>query len=295
MPATRMLFGHIWTPVDAAESILIAAARWLSELSFRDEASARTSLRTQVQFRDLTPTQYETALDWLKTKSLDPAHSAPEYSTRSPGARVLGAALEASAPAWLPDADSLVRDPGELPLDVVELGKRLAVHPDEIYDEVKRVWRKFTDTAQRALGAAGETALTQWLEVNVNARVLHVSEFDDTAGYDVALIAGGRIQARIEVKSTRREDSVVLFLSRNEIETMRERDNWCLQVVHLDASDGIRSLSWVTPETILAGEPQDGLLASWQSMKMILPSEVLQPGVAPPIEALLTRRYRSSQ
>lgn len=276
--------------MDAANSILIGAARWLHELSFRDEDGARLSLRTQPRFRDLTPTQYEIALDWLKSKNLYPVLRVSEDWTRGPGARVLGAAIGASTPPWLPDADSLIREPAELPIDIVELGEQLGLKPPEIYDEVKRVWRKFDDTAQRALGAAGETALMRWLEENVDARVLQVSEFDDTAGFDLALIVGERIEARIEVKATRREDSVVVFLSRNELETMRVHETWCLQVVHLDANDSIRFLSWIAPETILEGEPQDGRFATWQSMKMILPSQALRPGVAPQVEALLSRR-----
>lgn len=289
MQAMRKPFGPTWSPVDAANSILLGAARWLQELSVRDEDSARLSLRTQSRFRDLTPTQYEIALDWLRSKDLYPSSDIDESWNRTPGARVLGAAIEGREPSWLPDADSLIREPSDLPLDVVGLGQLLAMDPEEMYDEVHRVWRKFDDSAQRALGACGERAFMRWLENNVAARVVHVSDFDDTAGFDIALVVGGRVRARIEVKSTRREDSTVLFLSRNEIETMRRRSDWCLQVVHLDASDGFRFLSWVTPETILAGEPRDGPLATWQSMRMTLPASALQPGVPPPVEALLSR------
>ena len=285
----RRPYGHIWTMVDVANSILVGAARWLHELAFRDEDGARLSLRTQAGFRDLTPTQYEIALDWLRGSNLYPVREVSEDWTRSAGARVLGAAVGASTPPWLPDADSLIRTPSDLPIDIVELGKQLGLNHQQIFDEVRRVWRKFDDAAQRALGAAGEAALVRWLEENVDAKVIQVSLFDDTAGYDLALMIGQQTHARIEVKSTRREDSVIVFLSRNELDTMRANADWCLQVVHLNQDDSIRFLSWITPETIYAGEPRDGRLATWQSMKMTLPTHALRPGPAPPVEALLSR------
>ncbi|MCW3493898.1 DUF3883 domain-containing protein [Microbacterium sp. SSM24] len=200
---------------------------------------------------------------------------------------MLEAAIETTCPPWLPDADSLIRGPEDLPIDVALLGDQLGLDEREIFDEIARVWRKYDDSAQRALGAAGETALVHWLEENVSARVVQVSLFDDAAGFDVALIVGGRAQARVEVKATRRADSVKVFLSRNELDTMRVHSNWCLQVVHLNADDTIRYLSWIAPETLLAAEPRDGLWASWQSMKITLPAHELRSGTAPPIDALL--------
>ena len=274
--------------MDEANSILVGAARWLHELSFRDEDGARLSLRSQAGFKDLTPTQYEIALDWLRARDMYPVREVSADWTRSAAARVLGAAIAATTPPWLPDADSLIRSPSELPIDIVELGEQLGLNHQEAFDEVKRVWRKFDDTAQRALGAAGEAALVHWLEENVDAKVVQVSLFDDTAGYDLALMIGERTHARIEVKTTRREDSVIVFLSRNELDTMRANTGWCLQVVHLNPDDSIRFLSWITPETIHAGEPRDGRLATWQSMKMTLPTHALRPGPAPPVEALLS-------
>ena len=281
--------GPIWTAVDVANSILLGAARWLDELSVRDEDAARLSLRTQRHYRSLTPTQYETALDWLKLANLYPIDPS-EAALRSSGARVLGAAIAANAPPWLPDADSLIGNPDELPIDVAELGERLGLTGPEVLDEIRRTWRKFDDTAQRNLGAAGEIALSVWLDENVSARVIQVSLFDDTAGFDIALTDDRGVRARIEVKATRRQDSVVVFLSRNEVETMRTHIDWCLQVVHLDPANQLSQLSWVASETILDAEPSDGHHATWQSMKMTLPVHLLRPGVAPPIEALLIRR-----
>lgn len=276
--------------MDVASSILLGASRWLHELSFRDEEGARLSLRTQPAARDLTPTQYEIALDWLKAMHLFPLPPVRPPWARSPGAQVLGAAIAASKPLWLPDADSLIQSADDLPIDVVELGEQLGLDAAEIYDELKRVWRKFDDTAQRALGAAGEAALIDWLNENVEAEVVQVSAFDDTVGFDVALLTDRKVRARIEVKATRRDDSVVVYLSRNEVETMRAHKSWCLQVVQLDAEDRIRSLGWIPQDTIRDAEPRDARLATWQSMKMTLPAHALRPGAAPPVEALMAPR-----
>lgn len=272
-----------------ANSTLLGAARWLHELAVRDEDRARLYLRTTPGMRDLTPTQYEIALEWLKSKDLYPATTYPEHA-RSPGAVVLASALISNEPSWLPDADSLVRDPSELPIDVIELGDLLQLDPADMFDEVKRAWRKFDDAAQRELGSAGEAALVDWLHRKTSAEVIHVSLFDDSAGYDVALMHEGKAAARIEVKATRREDSVVVFLSRNELETMRVHKSWCLQVVHLDANDAIQMMSWIPPEALLQGAPHDGSLGTWQAMKMTLPARALRPGPAPQVTTLLSHR-----
>jgi hypothetical protein len=205
-----------------------------------------------------------------------------------PGVNVLREFLGDSEPIWLSDADSLIADAGELPLDVIEVGAVLDISGDAVFEEVQRAWRKFDDAAQRALGSAGETAMIEWLGEHSIAEVLHVSSFDDSAGYDIALRVGGTTKARIEVKATRRLDAVLIYLSRNEFQTMLRHPSWALQVVTLDPSGGIRSLGWLPPETIVEWAPADQSLGVWQSMKLVLPSSSLRNGPAPVVRALIS-------
>ncbi|MFJ2503579.1 protein NO VEIN domain-containing protein [Microbacterium sp. NPDC087592] len=244
-------------------------------------------LRTEPDWRDLTPTQYELALEWLRARGLYDGSGRIEDPWRSSGAIVLRAAIEADEPPWLAAADALIRDPADLPIDVTELGLVLGVDDTEMFEQVEQAWRKFDDTARRRLGAAGELALVDWLHANARAEVVHVSVFDDTVGYDVALLVAGQLRARVEIKTTRRTDAVVLFVSRNEVETLRRHSTWCLQVVHLDPSDKLVALSWIPGEVLLQGAPNDGDIGTWQSMKLVLPGHALRSGAAPQISALL--------
>jgi len=273
--------------VDAPNSTLLAAVRWLKELQHRDAPQARQVLKTAPAYRDLTPTQYQSGLEWLKDRGLVTEVGEIGETLSRPGVIVLRAAVDQSNPAWLPDADSLITSPVDLPLDILELGELLGVDEGAIFIEVERAWRKFDDVAQRELGAAGEAAMIGWLEENTAAKVVHVSAFDDGAGYDIALAVGGEHVARIEVKATRRVDSVVLYLSRNEFKMMRRYPSWCLQVVVLDQAGGLRSMGWLPTSSIEEWAPQDRSIGIWQSMRLTLPSTLLRPGPAPAIDALL--------
>ena len=274
--------------METPDSILIGAVRWLVELQFREVGPARLSLKTTPRYRDLTPTQYESAMEWLIDRHLVTQFGVVCEPSLDPAAQVLQTEIAKSPPPWLADADSLIRTPEDLPLDVLQLGELLDMNETNIFEEVGRAWKKFDDLAQRELGAAGESALIAWLEERSVADVIHVSSFDDTAGYDIALAVSGIQRARIEVKATRRLDSVVVYLSRNEFETMRRHSTWCLQVVILDPSGRIRSTGWLPPLNLIEWAPKDGSMGRWQSMKLVLPTSSLRTGAAPPILALLS-------
>ena len=269
--------------MNVSSSILVAARRWLIELNYQDESRARIALGAVPGRRDITPTQYEIALEWIKSNGLYPRNQSGTPLVPSAGAIVLAAAIETATPPWLADADSLVQSPDDIPIDVAELGVLLDLDPTEMFDVVRRAWHKFDDTARRQLGLAGELAFVEWLQRHTVAQVVHISMFDDSAGYDMALTIEGRVCARVEVKSTRREDSARIYLSRNEVETMLVYSSWCLQLVQLDASNALRKVSWVSRESILSGVPLDGSRGSWQSMRMTLSQDILRPGLAPQI------------
>jgi hypothetical protein len=267
------------------ESTIVAAERWLVELSLRDFSGARLILRSAPDYRDLTPTQYEIALDWLRACGLVLADGRLSQPSAVPGLLVFDAAIEQEAPPWLMDADVLVLESADLPIDALNLAAALRLAEEDVFDHVQAVWRKFDDRLQRELGAAGEVAMIEWLSERVSSEIVHVSSYDDTAGYDIELRDGSRVQARVEVKATRKLDAIVLFLSRNEYNTMLRHDSWCLQVVGLDAQDNMRSLAWLRREDIQAWAPTDASLGAWQSMKLTVSANLLQKGAAPQVSS----------
>jgi hypothetical protein len=249
--------------------------------------SARFIFKTLPSYKDdLTPTQYENALEWLLRTSLVDASGRIVLSPEKPAHQVLQSALVQLEPAWLADADLLIRDEGGLPIDVLELGALLGLDEKETLECVASTWRKYDDQAQRALGLAGELAMLEWLAGHVDADIVHVSEYDDTAGFDIALTRDGVAKARIEVKATRRADSLVFFLSRNEFDTMRRTPSWCLQVVSLDREDRLRSVGWIRADALESWAPADGSLGVWQSMRVSVPTDAITPGAAPPVRDL---------
>jgi len=276
--------------VSTPKYILLGAARWLAELRLRDLSSARSSLKTAPAYRTLTPTQYESAFEWLLSRDLVSVSGEVLDSYGQPAAQVMRKAIDEMEPPWLADADSLIKQPADLPLDVLEIGEVLEMGQEDVFDEVKRAWRKFDDTAQRELGAAGELAMMGWLEEHCDGDVIHVSSYDDTAGYDIALEVNGARLARIEVKATRRIDSAVVYLSRNEFETMRRSPTWCLQVISLNAGGDIRSIGWLPSALLEDWAPRDRPGGVWQSMRLSVPIGELRPGSAPPVNSMLSRK-----
>src|SRR5258707_446285 len=121
--AIRRRSGSTWTQVDVPKSTLVGAARWLYELRRRDLEAARFILRTAPTYKnDLTPTQYELALEWLIKNRLVDAWGGVADPLGNPAQLVLIAAIDELQPSWLADADVLVPDTRDLPLDILEIG-----------------------------------------------------------------------------------------------------------------------------------------------------------------------------
>lgn len=210
------------------EPILRAAVRWLERIPTSGVARARSVLVTNPRFADLTPTQYETALDWLQRADL--LLTAAE-TWRTPAEAVFEAAVTEAI--WFRDLDLLVTSPEELPTDAVTAADGLGLSEEECYRLVGRRWGK-VDTAERELiGAIGEELLVELLRRSIAGSVEQISLITDSAGYDV-LVHTARRELHLEVKTSKRRNRTTFHLSRNEYEVMRSDPCWRLAHLALD-------------------------------------------------------------
>ncbi|MBA8949934.1 protein NO VEIN domain-containing protein [Actinomadura namibiensis] len=249
------------------EPVLRAAVRWMEKLPVSGRARCQALFTTHAEYSDIGPHQYDAAYMWLQKSGLLQA-----LDTALPAAqRVFHAALLTGRPAWLPDADLLVREPAELPADAVRAAEALGLSDLQAYQEVHAVWGK-VDAAERSrLGAAGEAALADLLASSTMARVEHVAAHSDGYGYDIALHAG-RCSLHIEVKATVRRNRLVFFLSRREYETMRHDPCWQLVMVRLTDQLEIDAVCSLASAWIAAQVPSDrGLHGRWESCRIEIP------------------------
>jgi len=258
------------------EPVLLAAKRWLDILpSSGGLPRAQALLTTHTSYSDLTPTQYATALTWLREHGLL-THVGPSVPAAN---RVLSAIFEQAAPPWVRDADELVQTPDELPSDIVSAGARLGLDRNGVYEQLVTSWGK-VDTADRErVGAAGEAALVALLEDRTDGRVDHVSTWSDGFGYDIAF-AQGPVTAHLEVKSTTRLGRFTAYLSRHEYSVMLRDDQWVLVTVRLTAELEIGAVGSVPSEWIAANVPREtGPFGSWASCRLEIPPDVISAGI----------------
>ncbi|YAL83304.1 DUF3883 domain-containing protein [Dermacoccaceae bacterium W4C1] len=256
--------------------MLLAARRWLEVLPASGGIPrAQALLTTHRQYSDLSPTQYSTALSWLRDMGLlgFPGSGAP------PASRIFGAIFENAAPPWFQDADELVRSPDDLPADIVSAGEAMGVGAGEVYEQLVSSWGKVDTALREQVGAAGEVALVQMLRDGTDGRVDHVSTWSDGFGYDIAF-SQGRVAAHIEVKSTTRAGRFTAYLSRHECEVMLRDSKWVLVAVRLTSSLEVVGVGSVPREWIAANVPRDSTPSvSWASCKVEVPSAVIEDGV----------------
>lgn len=238
-------------------------------------ARARSLLTTHPHYDDLTPTQYESALTWMRELSLlDDLHS-----PLPPAARVLSAVFERGSLPWVPDADVLVRSPAELPSDIVAFGEALGVDADDVFDQLVASWGKVDTAARERVGAAGEAALVDLLRAATDGKVDHVSMWSDGYGYDVAFTSGNAA-LHLEVKSTTRLGRLTVYLSRHEYDVMVRDPGWVLVAVRLSTELEILGVGSIPREWITANVPRDGSqFGGWASVKLEVPADVVASGV----------------
>lgn len=272
------------------EPILLAAQRWLDILpSSGGVRRAQALLTTHPSYSDLSPTQYATALTWLRERQLL-AHAESAIPSAN---RLLGAIFEREAPPWVQDADELVRTPDELPSDIVSAGATLGLNPTGVFQQLVASWRKVDAAARERVGAAGEAALVELLTHVTGGRVDHVSTWSDGFGYDIAY-ASATTAAHLEVKATTRRGRFTAYLSRHEYNVMLRDSLWVLVAVRLTAGLEVGSVGSVPSQWVAENVPKDvGLAGSWASCKLEIPADVICNGI-PQLGEDLNRRILSA-
>lgn len=258
------------------ESVLLASRRWLEILPHTGGVPrAQALLTTHRQFSDVSPTQYATALSWLRELGLLDAVCSPV----PPANRVLSAIFEKAPPTWVQDSDELIRAPDELPSDIVTVGQMLGLDANGVYEQLVSSWGKVDAAARERVGAAGEAELVSILRERTDGRVDHVSTWSDGFGYDIAY-AQGEVNAHLEVKSTTRIGRFTAYLSRHECDVMLRDHHWALVAVRLTDKLAIAGVGHVPREWIGANLPQDaGPSGAWASCKLEVPLEVIEDHV----------------
>jgi hypothetical protein len=217
------------------DGVLLAANRWI-ELLRTGESIGRAWAIIKNSPKDvpLTATQYATALEWLSGLGVidGDGHLRAADSSSSIESLLFSRCIEALRPPWLIDADLLVPSPAELPVDVERLAGVFALTDDAAFVAVQNTNRKVDSEIRAQIGARGELGLIALLEEKWPGSTTHVSAFDDSAGYDIALDLPEGCW-HIEVKTTTRKGRLSIHLSRNEYATGYYDDKWVLAIVGL--------------------------------------------------------------
>lgn len=258
-----------------SEPILRAAARWLELLPSSGAARSRAILTSHSDFSDITPTQYETAYDWLEKTGL--LKGRPKGV--STGYSVLERSLAYDAPPWFQDADLLVRGPDELPADAVRAAEVLGLSFSEAYACVAATWGKVDTAERKRIGDAGELALVKLIETATAADVDHVAAYSDGLGFDLRVKCRS-FQSHIEVKSTTRSNRLSVYLSRNEFETMKRDRDWRLVAVRLGEQLEVLAVGTVPRGWLSLNAPGDASAhGRWESFRLDVPPSELEPGI----------------
>jgi hypothetical protein len=257
------------------DPVLRAAVRWLERLPLSSPARCRALFTAHSEFSDITPTQYEAAVNWLHTTGLlDDLHSSVPAQRR-----VFTVAVADSGTVWFPDADILIRGPGELPEDALRAAEVLGLDDSEAYAQIAAAWGKVDVAERERIGAAGELALIELLTTAVDARVEHVAAVSDGYGYDIA-VHNGQNSIHIEAKTTLRRGRLAVYLSRNEYETMRRDPAWQLVTIRLTSGLEPAAIATVPRAWIAAEVPEDhGSYGRWESCRLDVPTHVPHFGI----------------
>jgi hypothetical protein len=266
------------------EPVLLAAKRWLELLpSSGGLARAQALVTSHALYNDLTPTQYATALTWLRdTRLIESVGSSVPVPLR-----ILGALFERGELPWVRDADQLVQEPGELPTDVLNAGAALGLDANTVYGQLLSSWGKVDTAARERVGAAGELGLVELLESRTNASVEQVSAWSDGFGYDIEVVRE-RKAAHLEVKSTTRRGRMTIYLSRHEFDVMLRDENWSLVLVRMNSDLTVIATGSISNQWIVEHAPRDvDVSGRWATCKLEIPPEVVEDEV-PRLREMLT-------
>lgn len=261
------------------DPILRGAVRWLERLPTSGIPRLRAIFSTHPAYSDLTPTQYEVALGWLETCGLLDAVA----DSRSPcELRVLDAAISTSGALWFRDADVLVQSVDDLPGDLSRAAEALGIDETAAFRQMAAAWGKIDLAERNRIGAVGEALLVDLLERSTTAGVDHVALSADGYGYDIAVTSPTACM-HFEVKSTTRQQRVVVYLSRNEFETMLRDSNWVLVIVRLSPELQLGGVATVPSDWVLRSAPANrSMYGRWESFRLEVPPDVPVPGISIP-------------
>lgn len=226
-------------------------------------------------------------LDWLLDEGivLDDRFGvvlAPEAAGLSEAAmnRTLFAiCVEARRPPWLQDAESLIRDPGQLPLDALDAARALALSEVDAWGAVRHVHGKLDLAERQRVGSLGEAGLVQILENRWPGSTDHIALEHDGFGYDIDF-AHRMSNWHLEVKSTSRRGQLEIYLSRHEFEVSQQDSSWQLVVLGITDAGKVACIATVDTALVWLRSPSDThRRASWQSVRLELRPGDLSPGM----------------
>ncbi|WP_433475382.1 DUF3883 domain-containing protein [Spirillospora sp. CA-142024] len=231
-------------------------------------------------FVDLTPTQYGTALAWLKDLGIVSSDGALAHRGSPLELVLMEAAILHASPLWLRDADQLISTPDDLPNDAITIGEALGLSPRQATAVIHTAWGKFDAAAREQVGAAGEATLATLLKDVSGVHVDHVAEYADGLGYDISVQADG-LCLNLEVKTTTRRGRLTIYLSRTEYEVMRDDPAWRLALVFLDADLQVGAVGTIEPGWIRQHTPADqSSVGRWESVRFDIPPSVIRRGIS---------------
>lgn len=151
--------------------------------------------------------------------------------------------------------------------------------------------RRWDDTLRRQIGAAGEEVVVAVARLELQdlghpelaRRVRRVSLESDQLGYDVSAPRTSGGPRLLEVKATTEvDDSVVVHVSRNEIDTGRRHpSDWALVVCQVSDVSARRGtvLGWCGVDQLDIALPEDTPTGRWEVVAIRLSVEALEPGL----------------
>ncbi|QXJ22492.1 DUF3883 domain-containing protein [Actinomadura graeca] len=230
-------------------------------------------------YLDLTPTQYGTALTWLREVGIVTEDGSLAHSGSPVELALFEAALLNASPLWLRDADQLINMPDDLPEDAISAGEALGLSPRQATAVVHTAWGKVDAAARKQIGSAGEEALANLLTELTGVTVDYVADYADGLGYDIAVHADG-LHLDLEVKTTTRRGRLTIYLSRNEYEVMRDNPAWRLTVVFLNSERQAGAVGTIDPGWVRRHAPADATpLGRWESVRFDIPPDAIQRGL----------------
>lgn len=270
------------------ENVTRAARRWLDLLKRSSANQAWALLQANTVYSDLSPSAYLQALDWLRSLGfLEPvgadARLSPDMAGLPPGPLhqlLYARGLADDAPLWLPDADSLVTSPGELPDDAVALAEQLGLTDVQALAGVSQARGKVDTELTAKIGLSGELALCAALEAAWPGSTSHLAALDDGWGYDIAFAPAPGEEWHLEVKTTTRRGRLAAYLSRNEHGVAATDPAWRAVAVGIDSDGALAAVATVKVGVLADRAPRDtSHAARWASTRYDLRAADLDRGL----------------